>query len=107
MGGRRVVDLNGRHPALCMDGWLVGGILIGLTTGGLHLDDGQHLSPQLHVQMAPRGAEHRATEARHDGLRQLTGVAKLESAHDMPELDVTSLLATVPVVNPATNPTVT
>ncbi|KAF0895926.1 hypothetical protein E2562_017568 [Oryza meyeriana var. granulata] len=34
-------------------------------------------------------------------------MAKLESAHDMPELDVTSPLATVPVVNPATNPTVT
>ncbi|KAF0923722.1 hypothetical protein E2562_006693 [Oryza meyeriana var. granulata] len=54
-----------------------------------------------------RGAEQRATEARHDASRQLTGVAKLESAHDMPEQDLTSPLATVPVLNPATNPTVT
>ncbi|KAG8069210.1 hypothetical protein GUJ93_ZPchr0005g16267 [Zizania palustris] len=56
-----------------------------------------------------RGAEQRAVEAggyEHTS-RQLFGVANLESAHDMPELDVTSPLATVPVVNPATPPTVT
>ncbi|XP_040380446.1 PLASMODESMATA CALLOSE-BINDING PROTEIN 1-like isoform X2 [Oryza brachyantha] len=50
------------------------------------------------------GAEQTATEARHDASRRLTGVAKLESAHETPERDVTSPLATVPV---ETNPTVT
>ncbi|KAL5202749.1 hypothetical protein ABZP36_013701 [Zizania latifolia] len=58
---------------------------------------------------AGRGADQRAVEAGSYEYtsRQLFGVAKLESAHDMPELDVTSPLATVPVVNPATTPTVT
>ncbi|KAL5232097.1 hypothetical protein ABZP36_030873 [Zizania latifolia] len=55
-----------------------------------------------------RGAEQRADEADYEhASRQLSGVAKLESAHHMPELDVTSPLATAQVVNPTTTPTVT
>uniref|UniRef100_J3MA44 X8 domain-containing protein n=1 Tax=Oryza brachyantha TaxID=4533 RepID=J3MA44_ORYBR len=56
------------------------------------------------AEAAGGGAEQTATEARHDASRRLTGVAKLESAHETPERDVTSPLATVPV---ETNPTVT
>uniref|UniRef100_A0A0E0L676 X8 domain-containing protein n=1 Tax=Oryza punctata TaxID=4537 RepID=A0A0E0L676_ORYPU len=65
------------------------------------------IQTELAPEAAGRGAEKVATQAHHDASRRLAGVARLESAHDMPERDVTSPLATVPVDNPATNPTVT
>lgn len=49
------------------------------------------------------GAEQVATQAHHDASRRLAA----QVAHGTPERDVTSPLATVPVDNPAANPTVT